>query len=109
MTDLPPALTELLQDPQGRRAEEQLGPFVDGLKAEGIPPRAICRALTRILLTTCLDEYERWGPHRMWAKQFLRELEGGVRATAQDIDNAEGKLVDADRNREAGGSGTNFQ
>lgn len=109
MTLLPEALVELIHDPKGRRAAAQLGPFIKGLEAEGIPPRAICRALAHVLLMTCLDEYERWDEHRLWAKQFLRELEGGIRATTQDIENAEGRMLDADRNRQAGGSGHSSQ
>lgn len=109
MTLLPPPLDELIHDPEGQRAKAQLLPFVQGLKAEGIPPRAICRALASVLLTTCLDEYEQWGAARLWAKQFLRELEGGVRATSQDIEHLEERLDHAERNREAGGDGTSFQ
>lgn len=94
MINLPPVLDELIRDPQRKRAEAQLFPFIEGLKAEGIEPRAICRALAHLLIETCMHEYERWGAHRLWAKQFLRELEEDVAATSQSIDEVEGRAVD---------------
>lgn len=109
MSDLHPALVELLQDPQGQRAVSQLRPLVESLMTEGVPPRAICRALAQMTMSTCLSEYERWGSNRIWAKQFLRELEGAVRNTSLDIDIMEEQAVAAQRNRDAGGNGTCFQ
>lgn len=109
MTNLPPALVELLKDPQGKRAEAQLGPLVESLKAEGIPPRAICRALAHVLITNIMEEYERWDEHRTWARRFLLELIGGLQTTSDDITNAELRFLAARRNREAGGDGTSVQ
>lgn len=103
MNDLPPALDELIRDPERKRAEAQLIPFIEGLKAEAITPRAICRALSHVLIETTMHEYERWGAHRLWAKQFLREVQEDVAATAQSIEEIEGHAVDSLLSAEAGG------
>lgn len=94
MSDLPPALDELIRDPDRKRAEAQLFPFVEGLKAEGLAPRAICRAMAHVLIETAMDEYERWGAHRLWAIQFLRELHEDIAVTSRSIDEVEGRAVD---------------
>lgn len=107
MTSLPPVLDELIHDPERKRAEAQLFPFIEGMKAEGLEVRAICRAMAHVLVETCLSEYELWGAHRLWATKFLRELSEDIAITVHSIDEVEGRAVDklleeeAEREREA--------
>lgn len=108
-SDLPPALVELLVGADRLRAEAQLRPLVESLQSEGIPPRAICKALAFVCLDMIFTEYDRWGTHRLWAKKFLGMVDKGVSVLVEDIDNAELQMEHRQRNREAGGSGTAFQ
>ncbi|MFK4445214.1 hypothetical protein ABH944_005440 [Caballeronia udeis] len=56
MTQLPRALTELIPDPQGKRAEEAILSVVVGLEREGVPPKTIAKAMARVLLSFCVRQ-----------------------------------------------------
>lgn len=86
---LPPTLEELINDPEGNRAKQQILAVVRGLERDGIKPSAICRALARTLMALCLEQYDKWGPHRCWAKKYLRDVGHRFQEEAEGIHRAE--------------------
>ena len=107
---LPPALVELIADPNGERAKEQFSALAKGMQEiEGIPLRSICRGLAGLLMDLCMEEYLKWDEHRHWAKRFLIELRDGIHTTSRNIEITEEQMLEAKRNREAGGTGTHLQ
>ena len=72
MTKLPPALAELLCDPDGKRAEECLLAVLADLERSGIKQRAISHALSRVLLGFCAEHGKQPGNFG-WANDVLSD------------------------------------
>ncbi len=76
MTNLPSAMTDLLDDRDGKRVEECLLALLADLEHQGIKPQAIAKATSRALLGFCLEHGKNPGRYA-WA---VRVVDGTGRA-----------------------------
>ncbi len=98
MSDLPPALEELLVDRDGQAALREIETLISSLEKQGIPPAAISRAMSRALISLCERGYNAWGKTRFWARKFL-ELTGKKFTAKYDQINAEEMLLVEEKKR----------
>lgn len=81
MSNLPPALLELLGDPDGKRAEACILSVIADLERAGIKQCAIARALARVLLGFCAEngkQSDKFG----WANETLFNTGEALRTRA---------------------------
>jgi hypothetical protein len=53
MTDLPPALTELIKDEDRERTKDELLAFIRRLQEDGVKNRSILKALHDVMMIVC--------------------------------------------------------
>lgn len=80
MTDLPPALAELIHDKQAKHAEEQIMVLVRQLQQDGIETRAIARALFRAMM----DVSVQLSGNAQY--RFLDNVSGAIRESLGAVD-----------------------
>lgn len=73
MTMLPVALNDLLIDRDGNAAGAAFLAHIKTLEAQGIREEDICWGIIRAVMFLCAEEYDKWGPHRVWSKKFLAQ------------------------------------
>lgn len=84
MIPLPPALHELLNDPEGKRAEACIVSVVLDLERAGIKPKAVAKALSRVLLAFCLEKGKDTA-HFGWAFDCLAKTGKVFETKAEDV------------------------
>lgn len=73
MTLLPRAMRDLLDDREGKRAEECILAVILELERAGIHPKAIAKAQTRVLLSFCMEKGREEG-NFVWFMRFLSDI-----------------------------------
>ena len=99
MIDIPPAMQELLQDPQRYEVEDRMMAHVHAMLSEGIPVRAIARGMIGAVLLVAHQEYLKFGTERLWAKKFIKTTGHTLLRWWQDTEEAEKKVM-ADKKRQ---------
>lgn len=74
---LPPALLELIENPETRRVEDQVLALARGLRDEGFPLRSITRGLAGAICELISHDYMKDNDSFLEAKILMRELENG--------------------------------
>ena len=106
---VPPALMELIFDPETHKAETHLSGLAQELIDEGMPLRSVARGLAGSIVKLITEEYPKGNDEFLWAWHFLRELEKGFGTWRKHLDNVDDMAAQIIRNREAGGSGNPYQ
>lgn len=106
---IPPALVELIFDPEGNRAEVNILGEARELLAEGMPIRSVARGLAGAITTLIAEEYPKGNDEFLWAWHFLRELEKGFGNWRERLDLIDEMADEIRRSRAAGGTGNPYQ
>lgn len=106
---LPPALTELIENPEARRVEDQVLALARGLRAEGVPMRFVARGLAGAICALIEEDYMKSNDSFLEAKHLMRELEAGFGSWRFDLELIEDAADEIERSRAAGGTGTLYQ
>lgn len=102
---VPPELVELIFNPEARAAEADFIAVARKLIDGGMPVRTVGRGLAGALATLIVEEYPKGDAEFIWAKQFLRELEGGFGHWRDHLDLIDEVADDIERSRAVGGNG----
>lgn len=62
------------------------------LRKNGVDPQAICRAMAKVIMDFCDEEYYQCGPHRLWAKKFIKEAGEAFQCKAEIIGYSEDRV-----------------
>lgn len=106
---VPPALVELIFNPEARAAEAEFLAVARKLNDAGVPIRTVGRGLAGALATLIVEEYPKGNDEFLWARHFLRELEGGFGRWRDHLDLIEDMADEIERSRAAGGTGNPYQ
>lgn len=107
--NLPPALVELIGDPEAHRAEINVSGFARELLAEGMTLRAVTRGLAGTIVTLLDENRMKSYDEFLEAKHLLRELEQGFGKWWQEYEQIEDVADQIERSRAAGGTGNPYQ
>lgn len=94
MSEIPPALSELLIDSYGQNAQVEIEKIMSSLNSCGMPRAAIARGLYRALMNLCEEECNAWGTSRQWARKFLETAGERFTAKYKQIDDEETAFVE---------------
>ena len=83
---MPPALVELIANPEAERARIDFLGMAEKLIGEGVPLRSVARGLAGAITTLIAQEYPKGNNEFLWAWHFLRELEGGFGYWREHLD-----------------------
>ncbi|HCL4135305.1 TPA: hypothetical protein N2C61_006470 [Pseudomonas aeruginosa] len=106
--ELPPALVELICDPETRRAEIQLLGLAQELVNEGMPLRSAARGLAGAIISLIEQEYPKGNEEFIWAWHFLRELQTGFGEWRENLELID-DMADAIQRSRASGGGSPYQ
>lgn len=105
MDILPPVVDELFRDPHGKEAERRIMLFVRAMEKEGVPTRAIARALVSSICMIAHTEYIKWGPDRLWAKKFVKTAGDTLLTWCEDTETIEERAMAQAKHEAEGKSG----